>query len=108
MPSGETVVISLAIGNDYTFEQQGIQHLKAGESKTLFDGKVSITGFEVQHAVAERSFFSASDTSEARLGLANKVAVTVGVLSTQQADESITILRELDLAGLEIFAKTHL
>ncbi len=106
MTAGKSININLMPVQDLKFSRAQFHKLKPGETKDAPAAKLSFKAFDVNGYTVERTLFTSdAKKSEARILLADKVDVTLSVQPTNDPDESIALIRQLDLAGIEAFAK---
>jgi hypothetical protein len=104
---GKSINVNLMQVHDLKFSRAQFHGLAAGQTKESPAAKLSFKGFEVGGFKVERTqYLTESKKSEARALLADKVDVMVSVQPADNPDEAIDYLKQLDLAGIEAFAKT--
>src|SRR4051812_34242646 len=105
--TGKSININLFRVKDLKTSKAQFHHLKAGETKESAGAHLSFKGFEAGGFSGERTrYLGNSKKSEAILLLGDKLDVRVSVQPTDNEDEAIEILKQLDLAELNTFAKT--
>ena len=104
--SGKSININLFRVKDLKFSKAQFHGLKPGATKDNPVAKLSFKGFDVAGVVGQRTrYLGESKKSEATLLLADKLDVSVSVEPTDNEDEAIEVLKQLDVAGLNAFAE---
>ncbi|MGH7280849.1 MAG: hypothetical protein ACRELY_04945 [Polyangiaceae bacterium] len=104
--TGRSININLMPVTELKLSRAQFHDLKPGQTKESPAAFLSFEGFDVDGYQAERTdFLSGPHKSEAIVIVADKVDVTVSVQPAADPDESIALLKQLDLAGMEAFLK---
>ena len=104
----KSININLMPVQDLAFSRAQFHKLQPGQTKGSPAARVAFKAFDVNGYTVERTWYLGdSRKSEARILLADKVDVTLSVQPAKDQDESIALIRQLDLRGIEAFAKTR-
>ncbi|HEX7667726.1 MAG TPA: hypothetical protein VF407_24530 [Polyangiaceae bacterium] len=88
------------------FSKAQFHDLKPGQTKDVPSAHLKFAAFDVGGYIVERTEYVGSNKSEAKILLADKVDVMVSVQPSTTPDDAVELMKQLDLKGIEAFAKT--
>ena len=102
--TGRSINVNLMPVTELKFSRAQFHDLKPGETKEAPAARLSFKGFDVNGYQVERTdFLNGPRKSEAIAIVADKVDVRVSVQPSTDPDESVALLKQLDLAGMNAF-----
>ena len=104
--TGKSININFMPVTELKFSRAQFHDLKPGETKNAPAAHLSFKGFDLSGFDVERTDFQTDPRkSEAMAIVADKVDVTLSVQPSTDPDESIALMKQLDLAGMNAFLR---
>lgn len=108
MTHRKAININLMPVQDLATARAQLHGLKPGQTRKAPAARLEFKAFAVEGFTVVRVEYLGSKKSEANCLLADKVQVTLSVDPASDPDESVKLMKELDLPGIAAFAKKRM